>query len=610
VGIDIDPKDWSATTSEAVARSALKEAPNGHIMLLHDTPHTLQALPTVITELRNAGYRFVSLDEVLFPPERIALSRDLHLGDTDQATTTDVSLLQWFLYTQGYFDLYNISGTFDTDTDEALLQYKIVEHLADPTDITPLSSQLDASTRAHIALTQLPSVRSELATSTPHQGLTMTAIQKRGGVLFVDTLAFTVTALTALIMVAVGFLLFRFLFIVTLLSIAAYKKRRNRAVLVQVPKSRPPVTVLIPAWNESSNIRATIRSVHSQLRPKDQILVIDDGSTDDTGAIVLEYIKKERAYRKIKLLQKQNGGKAAALNYGIAHAKNKIIITLDADSIFGPETIDHLARHFTDPKVGAVGGKVYTTNKKTFINRMQALEYMIGQNIEKRAFTTINAVGVVPGPVGAWKKEALHEINGFSTDTLVEDQDATIAVLSKGYRIVYEPHAVAYTETPASIEQFLKQRFRWIFGTFQCFLKYKGIFIRAPFSNVSLIVLPNIVIYNVFVPLLFPIIDTILIVSIFTGLGGVVFLQVLLFTVVDVLYALVATLGEKRRFEYVPVMVVARFLYRQLIYYTVVRSLIRLLEGVHLAWNPLKRIGDAERFFLSKLAESAKPTTN
>src|SRR6185503_18372587 len=118
-----------------------------------------------------------------------------------------------------------------------------------------------------------------------------------------------------------------------------------------------------------------------------------------------------------------NAGKSSALNFGLRQAKGDMIVALDADTQFSPETIRALARRFVDEKVGAVAGNAKVGNRINIVTRWQALEYISSQNLDRRAFASLNCITVVPGAVGAWRRQLIERCGGFSNDTLAEDQD-------------------------------------------------------------------------------------------------------------------------------------------------------------------------------------------
>jgi cellulose synthase/poly-beta-1,6-N-acetylglucosamine synthase-like glycosyltransferase len=227
----------------------------------------------------------------------------------------------------------------------------------------------------------------------------------------------------------------------------------------------PFVSVIIPAFNEESNILQSLKAAMELDYPVYEIIVVDDGSVDFTMPII-----EKSAVKCIKL--RQNRGKSAALNEGIKRAMGDIVVFSDSDSIFHRDSIRHLVRHFIDPEVGAVAGKVVLSETPSFLSRFQALEYIFGQNMIKLAqLGSSSSVTICPGPICAYRRKLLISMNGFKNRTVAEDFDATLDIINQNFRVAYEPLAIAYTKAPKTWADFKKQRMRWSRGTLQV-LKY------------------------------------------------------------------------------------------------------------------------------------------
>src|SRR5690606_23444647 len=149
----------------------------------------------------------------------------------------------------------------------------------------------------------------------------------------------------------------------------------------------------------------------------------NDGSKDNTLAVAK---RLARRYKRVKVLTQPNRGKSAALNNGLRHAKDEVVISVDADTLFEPQTIGRLVRHFADPKVGAVAGTVRGGNARNGLARWQALEYITSIAVERAAQAYLGAIMVVPGACGAWRRSALQAVGGFSDRTLAEDCDVAL----------------------------------------------------------------------------------------------------------------------------------------------------------------------------------------
>src|SRR5436305_391324 len=191
----------------------------------------------------------------------------------------------------------------------------------------------------------------------------------------------------------------------------------------------------------------------------------------------------------------------------MVEAKGEVIVALDADTLFPADTIPKLARWFADPRVGAVAGNALVGNRNNLITRWQALEYVTAQNLERRALAVLGAVTVVPGAVGAWRREALEQLGGYPADTLAEDQDLTLAAQRAGWRVEFDPDARAYTEAPETVAGLLKQRFRWSFGTLQCIWKHRSALFNPKHPVLGFVALPQIWLFQIILSAIAPLVD-------------------------------------------------------------------------------------------------------
>jgi cellulose synthase/poly-beta-1,6-N-acetylglucosamine synthase-like glycosyltransferase/peptidoglycan/xylan/chitin deacetylase (PgdA/CDA1 family)/spore germination protein YaaH len=368
---------------------------------------------------------------------------------------------------------------------------------------------------------------------------------------------------------------------------------------------RPLVTVIIPAYNEERVIETSICRVLASDYDNMEVIVADDGSRDRTSAIVAEHFADES---RVRLLTLANGGKASALNRALRPAKGSIIVALDADTQFERDTIGRLVRWFVDERIGAVAGNAKVGNRVNLVTRWQAVEYVTAQNIERRALTRFDAIMVVPGAVGAWRREALDAVGGYPEDTLAEDQDLTIAIQRAGWRIAYDEEAVAWTEAPETFAALAKQRFRWSFGTLQCLWKHRGILRRGRPSGLALVGMPQAWLFQIVFAVISPLIDFALLISILgTALRvrehgwaqtqtdvlrmGIYWLG---FTAIDLLCGWVAYRLDVRKQKFAPLLLLGqRFAYRQLMYGVVIRAVGAALAGLGIGWGKLERTGRA-----------------
>ncbi|MDP4132275.1 MAG: polysaccharide deacetylase family protein, partial [Bacteroidota bacterium] len=257
----------------------------------------------------------------------------------------------------------------------------------------------------------------------------------------------------------------------------------------------PLVSIIVPAFNEEVNAVSSVQNLLMTDYPRYEIIFVDDGSRDDTYRRVIQAFKN---YPQVRVFTKPNGGKASALNYGIMQSSAEFLICIDADTKLLPDAISKLVMHFgpieypNGKKVGAVAGNVKVGNKVNLLTRWQSIEYISSQNFDRKAFAYVNAITVVPGAIGAFRKAAIEEAGGFTTDTLAEDCDLTIRLLRCNYLVQNEAAAIALTESPETLKMFIKQRFRWSFGVLQTFWKNRDMLFSTSNPSLGWIALPNI----------------------------------------------------------------------------------------------------------------------
>lgn len=248
------------------------------------------------------------------------------------------------------------------------------------------------------------------------------------------------------------------------------------------------ISIIVPAYNEEKTITSTIQSLQKLVYPNYEIIVVDDGSTDQTYQ---KAIKTQNSQTRI--IHQQNKGKPNALNTGITQSSGDIILTVDADTTLHKDALTKIANHFANnPKIGAIAGNVKIKREPTFINTLQSAEYATGINLVRKAQSVLGCVLVVPGPIAAIKKEAIQKTGGFSEETFAEDFDITLAILKAGYRIEYEETSIAYTDAPKNIQDLFKQRRRWYRGMIQVLDKYKNMYLNPKYGLAGTIGIPNL----------------------------------------------------------------------------------------------------------------------
>jgi cellulose synthase/poly-beta-1,6-N-acetylglucosamine synthase-like glycosyltransferase/peptidoglycan/xylan/chitin deacetylase (PgdA/CDA1 family)/spore germination protein YaaH len=329
-----------------------------------------------------------------------------------------------------------------------------------------------------------------------------------------DSIAFSGVALIQKFIVLVFFLgdilmSARLIFVGILAIIDRLRKPHRKAS----PGYNPRVAVLIPAYNEETVIVRTIRSVLNSDYKNLHVIVIDDGSLDRTCDVAREAYAAEIAAGRVQVLTKPNGGKAAALNFALERMTEEVYVGIDADTVIATDAISKLIPHFEDPRIGAMAGNAKVGNRVNLWTRWQALEYITSQNFERRALDLFHVVTVVPGAIGAWRTAPVKAAGGYPLNTVAEDADLTMNLLEQGLRVDYEDRSLAYTEAPIDAKGLMRQRFRWSFGTLQAVWKHRAAFIRN--KAMGLFALPNILIFQMFLPLVSPFIDIMFLAGIF-----------------------------------------------------------------------------------------------
>ena len=522
VGVRIDPDDWQlpVTADQIVKRTidrAMDSNPEtrGEIILLHDSggdrSATIEALPTLIHELKARGFRFVLASDLA------GLSRDqvMPVIPANQRVFTRADAVAFFFLSTGGW----------------ILQWIFLIGIL-------------------LGLARL---------------------------VFVGSLA-----------------------------LAQWLRSRRRERLHAGSDYIPFVSILIPAYNEEPVIANTIRSLLASDYSKYEIIVIDDGSHDNTSKVVTwEFAGDER----VRLITVANAGKASALNTGLRYAHGEIVVALDADTLFAPHTVGALAHRFYDETLGAIAGNAKVGNRVNLVTRWQALEYITSQNMDRRAFASLNCITVVPGAVGAWRRDLLVKVGGFPSDTLAEDQDLTLRIRRLGYHIGYEETAIAWTEAPDTLRSLAKQRFRWAYGTLQCMWKHADALFRPRYGSLGFVAMPNVWIFQILFPLISPVMDLMLIYVLsasavdwwqqpagYTSTNlQQVFLYYALFLAIDWVSACFAFMLEKReRWSLLWWLFLQRFCYRQVMYYVMIKSVAMAIRGPVVGWGKLERKATAE----------------
>lgn len=351
------------------------------------------------------------------------------------------------------------------------------------------------------------------------------------------------------------------------------------------------VTALLPVFNEELVIVAAVRSLLALDYPALDILIVDDGSTDETFALA-SAMQGEYGGATVRVVHKRNGGKASALNTGIALARTPFVLCMDGDSRVTSDTLRYAMRHFTDPRVGAVAGNVKVVNRTNLWTRLQALEYIEGLNLPRRAQGFMRAVNIIPGPLGVFRRDVLASVGGYDTDTYAEDADLTLKVLTAGWHIAYEPRAIAWTEAPELLLDLIKQRYRWTRGILQA-LRKRSSWLASPKGGV---VVWGSLLAMLFEAIIWPAVNVLgnlffALAALSAGAPAGILSWWALLTMLDTAAALYAVTMEGEELALVPYAVVYRFFFISLIDVAKLFATFEQLVNTRMTWGKLERAG-------------------
>ncbi|MCV0430046.1 glycosyltransferase [Nitrosopumilus sp.] len=351
-------------------------------------------------------------------------------------------------------------------------------------------------------------------------------------------------------------------------------------------KTFPKVSVVIPAYNEEKVIANTIEGLLETKYPNKEIIFVDDGSKDATLSIASRYKDK------IRVLHKENGGKATALNYGMVYAKGEIIVIVDADTIIGRNALKEIVKGFeVNEHVAAVAGNIKVRNRKNWITICQALEYITGIQIIRRAFDIFGSITIVPGALGAFRKSFLTEAGAYGKDTIVEDFDQTIKLLKAGLITQGSSKATAYTEAPNTLKDFVAQRKRWYRGNIQVLKRHSDALTNPRFGYLQRLSLPYLFLGMVVTPIIGFIATANAILGVIMG-DGLYILQIsAIFIVVHYLMTALALRIDKEDPKLLWYAIFLVFGFKQIVDFLLLKAIIEQLRNKKAIWTSAKRVG-------------------
>lgn len=272
---------------------------------------------------------------------------------------------------------------------------------------------------------------------------------------------------------------------------------------------QPSVSVVVPGYNEEAVIENCVRSILASSYPYLEIVLVDDGSTDSTAHIMQELAESDP---RVRVILQENAGKGAALNRGTRESTGEVLLYVDSDGIFGPDTIEEMLRGFNHPNVGAVCGDDRPVNLNTVQTRLLTIISHVGTGLVRRALSVLNCLPIVSGNAGAFRREALELTGPLDEQTIGEDLELTWRMHQAGFRVNFAPRALVYAESPSTLRGLWKQRVRWARGLLQTMRMHwrmvgnprHGLFgVYLLFNAVSMVVIPVLqIIVLLCVPLL------------------------------------------------------------------------------------------------------------
>lgn len=248
-------------------------------------------------------------------------------------------------------------------------------------------------------------------------------------------------------------------------ELTAWRRRRSGEPLAQ-----GDLSVIVPCYNEGRVLEACTVSLVGVLPPGAEVVIVDDGSTDDTWEVAQRLAER---FDAVQAIHQKNAGKGAALNTGIAASRGEILMLTDADGIFTRESLTEMLRGIADPRVGAVCGDDRPVNLDRPLTRFLAITAHVGTGFMRRALSAMHALPIVSGNVGCFRRSVLEEVGPLRTDTLGEDLELTWRIHEAGDRVVMRPRALVYAESPATAAALWRQRVRWARGLYQTIAQHR-----------------------------------------------------------------------------------------------------------------------------------------
>lgn len=249
----------------------------------------------------------------------------------------------------------------------------------------------------------------------------------------------------------------------------------------------PPITIIVPCWNEEKTVEGTVESLLALDYPKDSvhIILVDDGSTDSTWQVFQKYKNNPM----IKLVHKENGGKHTAMNLGITMAKTEFIACLDADSFVTPSALKRMMPYFDDPETMSVSPSIIVHNPDTIIRSAQKAEYQLSVYV-KKMLGMLGGIHVTPGPLSIYRMKVFRDLGDYKYAHKTEDMEIAFRMQENHYKIEQCHDAFVYTKAPPTVYALYKQRLRWIYGFINNTIDYRRLIFKREYGTFALFTIP------------------------------------------------------------------------------------------------------------------------
>ncbi|MGW7541305.1 bifunctional polysaccharide deacetylase/glycosyltransferase family 2 protein [Streptomyces sp. NPDC054770] len=574
VFVDTDSDDWKKPGVSKIVKWATPSGTKGAAVLFHDAggerSQTIKALPTYIKKMKAKGYTFTTVSGVI--QKRSTANRQAAAASTasNSQTSTTTGLTE--------------AGVTGTGTGTGTGSQPGTGTAPNGEGGTAPNGGTGSGSGTGTRTTTVSRLQAAHRTATG-----MTLYEGKALIVAVAIAEWALPVLSGLLFVVGVAVMGRFGMM--LLIARRHYRQRNKRRFTWGPTVTRPVSVIVPAYNEKECIANTLESLAQSTHPI-EVIVVDDGSTDGTSEIARAAADK-LGMPNVRVIRQENAGKPAALNNGVRNASYDIVVMMDGDTVFEPETVGHLVQPFADPEVGAVAGNAKVGNRNTIIGAWQHIEYVMGFNLDRRMYDLLRCMPTIPGAIGAFRREAVLGVGGMSEDTLAEDTDITIAMHRAGWRVVYQEHAKAWTEAPGSLKQLWSQRYRWSYGTMQALWKHrKSLTDKGPSGRFGRVGMPLVVLFQIVTPVFAPLIDVFTVYSMIFVDFEAALLAWLAVLGIQLACAAYAFRLDKEKYRYLAMMPLQQLAYRQMMYLVLIHSCITALTGGRLRWQKLKRTGE------------------